>query len=172
MEITEQKRKNPLYFIVFAKDHNIDTKLDYFVFKYSTAEKEADFKEYLPDKQTNITVSHSSGNTYEVSFMPIEADQVTFRKIYTDGENKEAIWVKNHEFPEEKFNEIKKYIKENGNPIVMLPYGHIQYGIDDMSVVIDDNCMSKNNILDMKYAILRPNGHLYSRWDDKGSLIF
>ena len=78
MEITEQKRKNPLYFIVFAKDHNIDTKLDYFVFKYSTAEKEADFKEYLPDKQTNITVSHSSGNTYEVSFMPIEADQVTY----------------------------------------------------------------------------------------------
>lgn len=102
----------------------------------------------------------------------LEADQVTFRKIYTDGENKEAIWVKNHEFPEEKFNEIKEYIKENGNPIVMLPYGHIQYGVDDMSVVIDDNCMSKNNILDMKYAILRPDGHLYSRWDDKGSLIF
>ena len=25
---------------------------------------------------------------------------------------------------------------------------------------------------EMKYAILRPNGHLYSRWDDKGSLIF
>ena len=30
----------------------------------------------------------------------------------------------------------------------------------------------KDTIDEMKYAILRPNGHLYSRWDDKGSLIF
>ena len=41
-----------------------------------------------------------------------------------------------------------------------------------ISTVIDDNCMSKDNIDDLKYAILRPNGHLDSRWDDPGSLIF
>ena len=99
-------------------------------------------------------------------------DQATFRKIYTDGNGPEAQWVKQHEFPIENFGLIKKYIRENGTPIARLPYGFIQYSVDGISTVIDDNCMSKDNIDEMKYAILRPNGHLYSRWDDKGSLIF
>ena len=51
-------------------------------------------------------------------------------------------------------------------------YGFIQYSVKGISTVIDDNCMSKDNIDEIKYAILRPNGHLYSRWDDTGSLIF
>ena len=63
-------------------------------------------------------------------------------------------------------------MRENGTPIARLPYGFIQYSVNGISTVIDDNCMSKDNIDEMKYAILRPNGHLYSRWDDKGSLIF
>ena len=101
-----------------------------------------------------------------------DVDQATFRKIYTDGNGPEAQWVKQHEFPIENFGLIKKYIRENGTPIARLPYGFIQYSVDGISTVIDDNCMSKDNIDEMKYAILRPNGHLYSRWDDKGSLIF
>ena len=64
------------------------------------------------------------------------------------------------------------YVKEKGIPIARLPYGFIQYSVNGISTVIDDNCMSKDTIDEMKYAILRPNGHLYSRWDDKGSLIF
>lgn len=99
-------------------------------------------------------------------------DQVTFRKIYTDGNGPEAEWVRDHEFPQKEFVIIRNYIKNNGTPIARLPYGFIQYSVRGISTVIDDNCMSKDNIDEMKYAILRPNGHLYSRWDDTGSLIF
>ena len=41
-----------------------------------------------------------------------------------------------------------------------------------MSVVIDNDCISKENNESLKYVILRENGKLYCRWDDKGSLIF
>lgn len=99
-------------------------------------------------------------------------NQVTFRKIYTDGNGPEAEWVREHEFPQEKFDAIGEYIRNNGTQIARLPYGFIQYSVHGISTVIDSNCMSKDNIDEMKYAILRPNGHLYSRWDDTGSLIF
>lgn len=101
-----------------------------------------------------------------------KVDQVTFRKIYADGINEKAEWVQKHEFPRANFYDIAKYIKANGTPISRLPYGFIQYSVKGISTVIDDNCMSKDNIEEIKYAILRPNGHLYSRWDDTGSLIF
>ena len=101
-----------------------------------------------------------------------KVDQATFRKIYADGINEKAEWVRQHEFSSEKFDNIAKYIKENGTPISRLPYGFIQFSVHGVSTVIDDNCMSKDNIDEIKYAILRPNGHLYSRWDDTGSLIF
>lgn len=102
-------------------------------------------------------------------------DQVTFRKIYADGNGPEAEWVRSHEFPQEKFDAIKDYITENGTPIARLPYGFIQYSVHGISTVIDSNCMdvkTEDNLEEMKYAILRPNGHLYSAWNTKGSLIF
>lgn len=101
-----------------------------------------------------------------------KVDQVTFRKIYKSGENEEAKWIETHEFPEKRMSYYSGYVKDNGVPIVRLPYGFIQYSVHGVSVVVDDNCMSKGIIDEMKYAILRPNGHLYSRWDDTGSLIF
>ena len=101
-----------------------------------------------------------------------KVDQVTFRKIYKDGSGAEAKWVEEHEFNESYFEEIKNYVRTHGVPIARLPYGFIQYSVHGISTVIDDNCMSKDNIDEIKYAILRPNGHLYSRWDDTGSLIF
>lgn len=101
-----------------------------------------------------------------------KVDQVTFRKIYKDGNGDEAQWVSKHEFLEERFGQFKNYVQINGHPIARLPYGFIQFSVHGISTVIDDNCMAKDNIDEMKYAILRPNGHLYSRWDDTGSLIF
>lgn len=102
-------------------------------------------------------------------------NQVTFRKIYTDGNGPEAEWVRKHEFPQEKFDAIGEYIRNNGTPIARLPYGFIQYSVHGISTVIDSNCMdikTEDNLEEMKYAILRPNGHLYSAWNDTGSLIF
>ena len=106
------------------------------------------------------------------SYKNYNVDQLTFRKIYKSGNGKEANWVGEHEYPEAKFKTIIDYVCDKGVTIARLPYGFIQYSVDGISTVVDTNCMSKNNIDEMKYAILRPNGHLYSRWDDKGSLIF
>ena len=99
-------------------------------------------------------------------------DQITFRKIYSDGDNDQAKWIKTHSFNPENYDNILVYVSRYGTPIARLPFGFIKYSVHGISTVIDGNCMAKNNIDEMKYAILRPNGHLYSRWDDHGSLIF
>ena len=99
-------------------------------------------------------------------------DQLTFRRIYAEGMSEEYEWVSEHSFPVVKLNEIDQYIRQNGTPILRLPYGLMKYSVNGISTVLDDDCMSKQSIDDLKYAILRPNGHLYSRWDDPGSLIF
>ena len=134
-----------------AKEHNLNVRA---CFNLTD-----EFNAYYPEYYFKWCVDH-------------DVDQATFRKIYVDGIGEEAQWVKAHPFAECNFRNIVKYVRENGTPIARLPYGFIQYSVNGISTVIDDNCMSKDNIDEMKYAILRPNGHLYSRWDDKGSLIF
>ena len=101
-----------------------------------------------------------------------DIDQLTFRKIYAEGDSKQAQWIRNHEFAQENFAAIQRYVIDNGTPILRLPYGFTQYDVHGVSTVIDDNCMAKDNISDIKYLILRPNGHLYTRWDMRGSLVF
>lgn len=102
----------------------------------------------------------------------LDVDQATFRKIYADGETPQAHWCREHKFNSHAWDEIRSYIRTAGKQIAVLPYGFVQYSVNGISTVIDDDCMSKENIYENKYAILRPNGHLYSRWDDTGSLIF
>ena len=99
-------------------------------------------------------------------------DQITFRKIYADGDTCQSRWISEHKFPYENYEAIVKYVETEGTPLLRLPFGHIKYSVHGVSTVIDDNCMAKDDLDNLKYAILRPNGHLYSRWDDKGSLIF
>lgn len=124
------------------------------------------FNHYHPEEIFHIC------DTIGINDMESGVEQITFRKIYADGEGEEAIWVQNHLHDKNKFEDIKKYIKRFGIPIAILPYGYVQYSVHGISTVIDDNCMAKNEIESYKYAILRPNGKLYSRWDDSGSLIF
>jgi hypothetical protein len=66
----------------------------------------------------------------------------------------------------------KSSITPSGTFLYKLPFGASVYSIDGMSVVTDDDCMSKENNENLKYVILRENGKLYSQWDNEGSLIF
>jgi wyosine [tRNA(Phe)-imidazoG37] synthetase (radical SAM superfamily) len=100
-------------------------------------------------------------------------DQLTFRKIYRSGRNTEQDkWIIQHSYNNESYTKIVKFIKEMGTPIRILPFGATLYDCMDIGVVVDEDCMAKNNLEDMRYAILRPNNHLYSSWDLKGSLIY
>ena len=73
-------------------------------------------------------------------------------------------------------NSIKQYIITNGTALERLPFGAIRYGVHDMSCVVDSNCMGEmeeKSITDtIKYLILRPDCKVYTRWDNKSSLLF
>ena len=49
--------------------------------------------------------------------------------------------------------------------------GVYKYSVNGIGTVIFEECMSHNNE-DIVHPILHQDHRLYSRWDDKGSLIF
>jgi len=110
------------------------------------------------------------------------ANQITFRVLYfvdnPQNEKEKEIneWIQENKCSDEYMNIIKDYIRKNGTPLERLSFGAIRYSVNSISVVIDDNCMSKTNLEDIKedikYLILRPNCKTYTRWDDPGSLLF
>jgi len=69
-------------------------------------------------------------------------------------------------------NDLELHIKDKGNFIGELEYGQEQRSYDGVSYVFDSDCMAKGQKQTMKYLILRPDCRLYSKWDDKASLIF
>ncbi len=144
-----------------------------------------DLIDYLKTYDFNIRLSLNMLNSYDkygiiyyVSTIldkckDLGADQVTFRKMYYYNNNVEqSRWVKENQCSNETLLVIKEYIEKFGEFLYKLPFGASVYSISNMSVVIDDDCMSKNNNETLKYVILRENGKLYVRWDDEGSLIF
>jgi len=102
------------------------------------------------------------------------ADQLTIRKLYTSGNDTfEDQWILNNSVEDSYFEEFNKYVKKNGTPIRKLIFGATVYMCEGLSIVIDEDCMA-TNIIDtsVKYLILREDMHLYSHWNDPGSLVF
>jgi hypothetical protein len=103
----------------------------------------------------------------------LDPDQVTFRKLYDGGSPcDEDVWVRNNRCDDNLLHKISQWIRKYGSKLYSLPYGPIAYSIEGMSTVLDNDCMGKEGDETLKYLILRENGKLYCRWDDKGSLIF
>jgi len=104
----------------------------------------------------------------------IDADQVTFRKLYHNNDDNfnETIWVKKNQLSDIFYKTLKCYIKDIGCFKRTLTFGADLYTIKGMSIVIDNDCMAKENNRYLKYLIIRRNIKIYSDWDDEGSLIF
>jgi len=106
------------------------------------------------------------------------ADQVTFRVLYssmnpqTKEEQEINSWIGEHSCDTQILDEVRKYIQKNGRKLEKLPYGALRYSVNDISTVIDQDCMSTEVKEILKYLILRPNCKLYTKWDDVGSLLF
>ena len=99
------------------------------------------------------------------------ADQITFRKMYGDSTTEEGRWVMENQLLDQKWASLNNFI--NTAPVIdRLEFGREKRVIDDMSIVVDTDCMATNTEDVAKYLILRENAKLYSRWDTKGSLIF
>ena len=89
------------------------------------------------------------------------------------GDLPEDMWVRKHKAREEVETYITDYIRKNGKVIRTLLTGEFVFSIHGMSVVINKDCMSRRFLEDtLRYVILKPDGKLYTQWDDPASLLF
>ena len=104
----------------------------------------------------------------------LEADQLTFRKLYTSGlGTPQDKWIEQHAVNSGFWLYLKDYVKAFGRKLEKLPYGAYRYAVNNISTVIDEDCMSTGAGKDeIKYLILRPNSKLYTLWDEKGSILY
>lgn len=110
---------------------------------------------------------------YFTTAQELGADQITFRKLYANGDNPQSAWIERNQINDFSFNKLKDYVISNGRFLEYLPFGQAKYSVRGISTVIDDDCMNtKERKDDLKYLILREDCKLYSKWDDKGSLVF
>lgn len=101
------------------------------------------------------------------------ADQITFRVLYESDKGGDINkWIKENRAKEETVENIKSYIRKKGRKLEKLDFGYTKYSVHEIGTVLDDDCMSSEAKEDIKYYILRPNCKLYTKWDDKGSLIY
>ena len=100
------------------------------------------------------------------------ADQVTFRKLYkSELSNEIDIWIENNA-SKSFYDELVKYVKNYGKFLGVLPFGPSAYNVEEMSMVVDGDCMSEEVKDTYKYLILRENCHIYFKWETKSSLVF
>ena len=87
-----------------------------------------------------------------------------------DSELEEAILTMDQKL----FDGFKRLIKRKGKYLDTLEYGADRYDFRGFSVVVDEDSMAQSDKKkeSVKYLILRPDGHLYTKWDTKASLLF
>lgn len=136
--------------------------------------KRYDFNLRLSINLTDCFSDMSASEIFDQCKNTFVADQVTFRVLYQSGlDTPQDQWLEKHALNSARLEEIKRFILENGKPLERLEYGALKYSVCEMSTVLDDDCMSKaEDKEEYKYLVLRPNCKLYSKWDDKASLIF
>lgn len=148
--------------------------------KISLVELCSDIKEYDFNLRLSINLNKLNFSTNGITAgyyfrmaESLKADQITFRVLYTSGNNTaQDKWIADHQIDERLKDAINSYIKDNGRLLEILPFGQKRYSVNGMSVVLDDDCMSTHAKEDLKYLILQPDCKLYSKWDDKASLVF
>jgi hypothetical protein len=98
--------------------------------------------------------------------------QITFRILYTSGNENlpQNQWINSHEY--KHAGELRNWIINNGYPLETVSFGATRYGVKGMSVLLDDDCMSTTSRDTVRYLILRPDCHLYTKWNRKASLLF
>jgi hypothetical protein len=130
-----------------------------------------DFNLRLSINLTNYFDVHAPRDIFTIC-KTLGADQVTLRKLYASRDGSiQSLWVAENSIDDDVYCDLQCYVSEA--PVLrQLEYGQTAHQINGMSVVLDDDCMAKGENTDFKYLIIRPNGKLYSSWDDPASLIF
>lgn len=90
-------------------------------------------------------------------------DQVSFKKLYGADEVSSL-----------KYEEFLTEFKANPEftRLELLSSSEWKYEAKGIAIVWNDNCMVQNGSEHPRYLILQPDGRLYTRWDNKASVIF
>lgn len=127
----------------------------------------------LTDEFNQLIYTDSIIDFFKFCKERLGADQIIFRKLYiSNNDSEQDNWIKEHKINNHAYSGLISYIKNEGVQIGILETGAIKYSINDMSIVLDDDCMSETLKESYKYLILRPNCKLYSLWNNRASLIF
>jgi MoaA/NifB/PqqE/SkfB family radical SAM enzyme len=161
---------------IFDNNRNLELigcaeKLRFNVFEVIKLVKKHDFNLRL---SLNLVNDYDKYSVEEViaKCKELGADQVTFRKLYKSELNNDIDkWIEENSSIE-FYDKLVKYVEENGRYIGILPFGPKIYDVEEMSICIDDDCMSQESKDTYKYLILRENAKLYFRWETKSSLVF
>lgn len=123
----------------------------------------------------NLTNSYNNRTPDEIFSRAQElgADQITFRELYySNVDCEQNRWIAGNRASLETIARIESYVSLYGKGLEILPFGARKYSVNNIGVVIDDDCMSKETKDSIRYLILRENCKLYTKWDDPASLIF
>lgn len=161
---------------IFDNDRNLKLigchdRLKFDVFEIIKLIKKHDFNLRL---SLNLVKDYDKYSVEDVisKYKELDVDQITFRKLYKSESNSDIDkWIEknaSHDF----YSKLTKYVHDNGKFLGHLPFGPSIYNIEDISTVVDDDCMSEQSKDTYKYLILRENCKLYFLWDTKSSLVF
>lgn len=101
------------------------------------------------------------------------ANQITFRILYTSDnpELPQNKWIEEHMYLSNKKDELNTHIKKY-TPLEVVSFGATRYDVNGISTLVDNDCMSTNSLDEVRYMVLRPDCHLYTKWNKKASLLF
>jgi hypothetical protein len=108
-----------------------------------------------------------------------DVDQLTIRKIvapnYTE-ETEQTEWIKDNVdlllYPR-LMDELKTACKKSGHHIRSLPFGAEVYDVQGVSVSYSNYCIQDDNDMeDIRSLIFLEDGHMYSSWNSKASVLF
>jgi hypothetical protein len=106
-------------------------------------------------------------------------DQFTLRNVVAPNhtsETPQSIWIKQNVDPllyGHLLLEMRKKCQENGYHLRSLPYGAEVYDLQGVSVSFSDYCIQDdNNTEDIRSLIFQEDGHVYTSWNSKASILF
>ncbi len=123
----------------------------------------------------NMTKVYNNRTLDEIfdRLVELDADQVTFRQLYTSEiESEINEYIQNNSVSENQLRDLMMRLNNDGSPLEVLPFGSRKISYRGIGAVLDTDCMAKVPNSVVRYLILRENAKLYSKWDNKGSLIY
>jgi molybdenum cofactor biosynthesis enzyme MoaA len=80
-------------------------------------------------------------------------------------------WTNEHHLKPEQFAEIKKYVMDNGTPVLKLPHGAVVFDIKGQNVCLS-NCLTNDTDPEkIRQLIFFPDGHLRYSWEFPGAIL-